>query len=122
MAENDNKSPPPELSNCDYCNKESAVLYCKADSAKLCFFCDHHVHSANALSVKHMRLQICDNCGSEAVSVRCSTDGIALCTDCDWDCHGRGSDVPDLHHRRVADEGFSGCLSAVEHASLQFFC
>ncbi|KAH7852159.1 hypothetical protein Vadar_021282 [Vaccinium darrowii] len=118
MDGNYNKSPSPQLSNCDYCNKESAVLYCKADSAKLCFFCDQYVHSANALSVKHVRSQICDSCRSEAVSVRCSTDGLALCTDCDWDCHGRGSAVSDLHHRRVAVEGFSGCPSAVELASV----
>jgi hypothetical protein len=48
------------------CGSWVAVLYCRADSAKLCLLCDQHIHSANLLSRKHQRLQICDNCGSEA--------------------------------------------------------
>ncbi|MQM01608.1 hypothetical protein Taro_034366, partial [Colocasia esculenta] len=49
---------------CDFCDEEATVLFCHADSAKLCFFCDQHVHSANALSRKHQHPQICNNCGS----------------------------------------------------------
>ncbi|KAJ0454960.1 putative transcription factor Hap2/NF-YA family [Helianthus annuus] len=48
---------------CDFCNHRSAVLYCKADSAKLCLFCDAAVHSANALSLKHFR-----GCGQPEVA------------------------------------------------------
>ncbi|KAM7468798.1 hypothetical protein LguiB_016360 [Lonicera macranthoides] len=98
---------------CDFCNEEIAVLYCRADSAKLCLFCDQHVHSANALSRKHLRSQICDNCGSEPVSVRCSTDNLVLCQDCDWDSH---ASCPSSHHRQQVD-GFSGCPSALDLAS-----
>ncbi|KAL6994516.1 hypothetical protein U1Q18_012618 [Sarracenia purpurea var. burkii] len=108
-----------EISTCDFCNQKSAVLYCIADSAKLCLFCDHHVHSANPLSLKHVRSQICDNCRSEPVSVRCSTDGLVLCTDCDWDSHGNSS-LSALHHRAPV-EGFSGCPSVVELASVLGF-
>lgn len=101
---------------CDYCNQHSPVLYCRADSAKLCLFCDQHVHSANLLSRKHLRSQICDNCGTEPVSVRCATDNLVLCQECDWDAHGTCS-VSATHHRTQI-EGFSGCPSALELASL----
>ncbi|KAL3500975.1 hypothetical protein ACH5RR_035424 [Cinchona calisaya] len=100
---------------CDFCNEQMAVLYCRADSAKLCLFCDHHVHSANALSRKHLRSQICDNCASEPVSVRCSTDNLVLCQECDWDAHG--SCAVSAAHDRNPVEGFSGCPSALELAS-----
>ncbi|KAG9446273.1 hypothetical protein H6P81_012401 [Aristolochia fimbriata] len=100
---------------CDFCGEASAVLYCRADSAKLCLVCDRHVHSANALSLKHVRSQICDNCRAAPVSVRCATDGLVLCQDCDWDSHG-SSTVAAAHHR-VTIEGFSGCPSPLELAS-----
>ncbi|KAE8023746.1 hypothetical protein FH972_009414 [Carpinus fangiana] len=101
---------------CDFCGDQSAVLYCKADSAKLCLFCDQHVHSANLLSRKHVRSQICDNCGSEPVSVRCATDNLVLCNECDWDAHGSCS--VSASHDRSTIEGFSGCPSVLELASL----
>lgn len=96
---------------CDFCNQQIAVLYCRADTAKLCLFCDQLVHSANALSKKHLRSQICDNCGSEPVSIRCATDNLVLCQECDWDAHG------SCAHDRTAVEGFSGCPSASDLAS-----
>lgn len=98
---------------CDFCGEETAVIYCRADSAKLCLSCDQHVHLANALSRKHLRTQICSNCGSQPVAFRCPADGLALCQDCDWDAHGsRGSS-----HERTPVEGFSGCPSALELAA-----
>ncbi|KAL2547241.1 Zinc finger protein CONSTANS-LIKE 14 [Forsythia ovata] len=100
---------------CDYCGDHAAILYCRADSAKLCLSCDQHVHSANALSKKHLRSQICDNCGSEPVSVRCATDNLVLCQECDWDAHG--SCNVSAAHDRLPVEGFSGCPSALELAS-----
>ncbi|CAL5338089.1 unnamed protein product [Camellia sinensis] len=109
------KSRTGESVPCDYCNDQIAVLYCRADSAKLCLFCDQHVHSANALSRKHLRSQICDNCGSEPVSVRCATDNLLLCHDCDWDAHGSCS--VSASHDRNPVEGFSGSPSALELAS-----
>ncbi|KAH7570551.1 hypothetical protein JRO89_XS05G0131500 [Xanthoceras sorbifolium] len=97
---------------CDFCSDQIAVLYCRADSAKLCLFCDQHVHSANLLSRKHVRSQICDNCSGEPVSVRCATDNLVLCQECDWDAHGSCS--VSASHDRVPIEGFSGCPSALE--------
>ncbi|KAK6241805.1 CCT domain - like 4 [Theobroma cacao] len=111
-------SPKPESKEmvpCDFCNEQIAVLYCRADSAKLCLFCDQHVHSANLLSRKHLRSQICDNCSTEPVSVRCATDNLVLCQECDWDAHGSCS-VSSAHDRNPV-EGFSGCPSALELAS-----
>ncbi|KAL8229068.1 hypothetical protein R6Q57_013968 [Mikania cordata] len=104
---------------CDFCYQRSAVLYCKADSAKLCLFCDNDVHSANALSLKHLRSQICDNCGSDAVSFGCSTENLLLCTACDHDFHGDSS-VSCYHVRFPVDE-ITGCPSVQDLASIWGF-
>ncbi|XP_076881235.1 zinc finger protein CONSTANS-LIKE 15-like [Bidens hawaiensis] len=101
---------------CDFCNEKPAVLYCKADSAKLCLFCDSAVHSANALSLKHVRSQICDNCGSDAVSVACSTENLLLCTACDHDFHADSS-----YHARYPVDEITGCPSVTELASIWGF-
>ncbi|XP_071694061.1 zinc finger protein CONSTANS-LIKE 14-like [Rutidosis leptorrhynchoides] len=104
---------------CDCCNHKPAVLYCKADSAKLCLFCDNTVHSANALSLKHIRSQICDNCGSGAVSVACSTDNLLLCVACDHDFHG-DSTVSSYHNRFQVNE-ITGTPSVFDLASVWGF-
>ncbi|PSS12093.1 Zinc finger protein like [Actinidia chinensis var. chinensis] len=109
------KSRSGESVPCDFCNEKIAVVYCRADSAKLCLFCDHHVHSANPLSGKHIRSQICENCGCEPVSTRCATDNLLLCHDCDSDAHATSS-VSSAHDRHPVG-GFSGCPSALELAS-----
>ncbi|KAL0014627.1 hypothetical protein SO802_001696 [Lithocarpus litseifolius] len=101
---------------CDFCNSKAAVLYCRADSAKLCLFCDQQVHSANALSLKHVRSPICDSCRIKPVSVWCSMDNLMLCQHCDLDSHNNCS-VPSLHNR-VPVEGFSGYHTAIELASM----
>ncbi|KAJ8433205.1 hypothetical protein Cgig2_004337 [Carnegiea gigantea] len=49
-------NPTKNPSKCDCCTRNSAVLYCAADSANLCLLCDREVHSANALSLKHYRV------------------------------------------------------------------
>lgn len=103
------------LALCDFCNSKPAVLYCTADSAKLCLFCDQQIHSANTLSLRHLRSQICDNCRAEPVSVRCCTENLMLCQDCDWDSHYNSS-VSSVHERSSV-EGFSGCPSVTELAS-----
>ncbi|XP_019095219.1 PREDICTED: zinc finger protein CONSTANS-LIKE 15-like [Camelina sativa] len=105
-----------ERAPCDFCGERAAVLFCRADTAKLCLPCDQHVHTANLLSRKHVRSQICDNCGNEPVSVRCFTDNFVLCQECDWDVHGSCS-VSDAHVRSAV-EGFSGCPSALELGAL----
>ncbi|XP_056688403.1 zinc finger protein CONSTANS-LIKE 14-like [Spinacia oleracea] len=45
-----------KLEECDYCSINAAVLYCEADSANLCLLCDREIHSANSLSLKHLRI------------------------------------------------------------------
>ncbi|GAA0153047.1 hypothetical protein LIER_11372 [Lithospermum erythrorhizon] len=116
------KIPTTQSLPCDFCNDQIAILYCKADSAKLCLLCDHLVHVANPLSKKHVRTQICDNCGEEPVCVRCETDNLVLCQECDLDAHG--SSVVMVEHARINVQGFSGCPNAYELAScwgLEFF-
>ncbi|KAI3407860.1 CCT domain-containing protein [Psidium guajava] len=101
---------------CDFCAGRSAVLYCPADSARLCLPCDRHVHSANLLSRKHVRSQICDACSSEPASAFCPAEDLALCHNCDLDASGGCSASP--HVRDYPAEGFSGCPSSLELASL----
>ncbi|XWS40538.1 hypothetical protein CRYUN_Cryun17cG0004100 [Craigia yunnanensis] len=119
MMEKISKSKPRRsmLFLCDFCNSKPAVLYCRADSAKLCLFCDQQVHSANALSLKHAHSQICDGCKSKPASFLCSNDNLLLCQDCDWNSHNSNCSVSPLHKRSPVD-GFSGCPSVIELASL----
>lgn len=106
---------------CDFCDSKMAVLFCRADSAKLCLLCDQHVHSANALSLKHVRFKICDTCNIETATVRCSTDNLMLCQHCDWEAHNNNTNntsSPSPLHERTPTPGFSGCPSIFELASL----
>ncbi|KAK4488734.1 hypothetical protein RD792_004515 [Penstemon davidsonii] len=104
------------VASCDFCTERAAILYCRADTAKLCLSCDQHVHSANALSQKHLRSQICDNCVAAPAAIRCATDNLVLCQDCDFDAHG-GCPASAAHDRCPVVEGFSGCPSAFDLAS-----
>nr|TKR90950.1 hypothetical protein D5086_0000228250 [Populus alba] len=72
---------------CDYCNDTTALLYCRADSAKLCFACDHEVHSTNQLFSKHTRSLLCDACHASPVSIFCQTEHSVFCQNCDWEKH-----------------------------------
>ncbi|KAL5561549.1 hypothetical protein UlMin_031296 [Ulmus minor] len=96
---------------CDYCNESTALLYCRADSAKLCFSCDREVHRANQLFIKHTRLPLCDACDTSPASIFCSTESCILCQNCDWERHNLS--VSEVHDRRPL-EGFTGCPSACE--------
>ncbi|EOY02900.1 B-box type zinc finger protein with CCT domain, putative [Theobroma cacao] len=122
MMEKVSKSKPRRsvLVLCDFCNSKPAVLYCIADSAKLCLFCDQRVHSANALSFKHARSQICDGCKTKPASFLCSNDNLIFCQDCDWNSHNSNCSVSALHERSPV-ERFSGCPSVTELASLLGF-
>ncbi|CAI9299875.1 unnamed protein product [Lactuca saligna] len=115
MGTPNNPGEEQETLPCDYCHNQIALLFCRADSAKLCLFCDNQVHAANALSGKHLRSQICDGCRSAPVSFRCSTDNLLLCRECDWDAHGLCS--ASALHDRTPIEGFTGCPSPLELAS-----
>ncbi|KAM1858290.1 hypothetical protein ACFX14_008292 [Malus domestica] len=95
---------------CDYCGTSMALLYCRADSAKLCFSCDREVHSANQLFTKHTRSLLCDVCDKSPASIFCTTEGSVLCQNCDWESHNHTSSsaATAVHDRRPL-EGFSGC-------------
>ncbi|XP_047975536.1 zinc finger protein CONSTANS-LIKE 13-like [Salvia hispanica] len=95
---------------CDFCNESKALLYCRADSAKLCFSCDLEVHSTNPLFQKHNRSLLCDSCSSSPSSIFCSTESTVLCQNCDWEIHNT---FASIHDRRPL-EGFSGCPSLTD--------
>ncbi|KAL8149023.1 hypothetical protein AgCh_006151 [Apium graveolens] len=96
---------------CDFCGDSVAVLYCKADSAKLCLTCDRKVHSTNQLFTKHTRSVLCDACDSSPSSIFCSTHCSVLCQNCDWESHRISQS--SVHDRRPL-EGFNGCPSVAE--------
>nr|XP_043636297.1 zinc finger protein CONSTANS-LIKE 13 [Erigeron canadensis] len=118
-------SPPPENTNhrgrsCDFCNNSPAILYCRADTAKLCLSCDREVHSTNPLFTKHTRSLLCDGCDSSPASIFCTTDAVVHCQNCDWETHnktGSGSGSGSGHDRRPL-EGFSGCPSVSDLLSI----
>ncbi|KAK7392345.1 hypothetical protein VNO78_20780 [Psophocarpus tetragonolobus] len=101
----------PKQRKCDYCGDFTALLYCRADSAKLCFFCDRRVHFPNQLFSKHTRAQLCDACGDSPASMLCSAENSVLCQNCDSEKHHH--EQSQVHHRRPL-EGFSGCPSVTQ--------
>ncbi|XP_073040707.1 zinc finger protein CONSTANS-LIKE 13 [Primulina eburnea] len=99
-----------EIRLCDFCNESTALLYCRADSAKLCLNCDREVHSTNQLFAKHSRCLLCDSCDSSPASIFCCSESVVLCQNCDWETH---KDVRCIHDRRPL-EWFNGCPSVSE--------
>ncbi|KAG8057353.1 hypothetical protein GUJ93_ZPchr0002g25892 [Zizania palustris] len=99
---------------CDYCGEAAAALHCRADAARLCVACDRHVHSANALSRRHVRSPLCAGCDACPAAVRVAgggDDGRFLCAGCvDGGCASAAGE-------RVPVEGFSGCPAADELAA-----
>lgn len=108
---NTSKNIEEKQSLCDFCGDLRAVLYCRADSAKLCLKCDHKVHSTNQLFTKHTRSVLCDACDSSPSSIFCSTHCSVLCQNCDWESHRISQST--VHDRRPI-EGFMGCPSVAE--------
>ncbi|KAH8489234.1 hypothetical protein H0E87_024758 [Populus deltoides] len=106
-------NPKPQQKRlCDYCNDTTALLYCRADSAKLCLSCDHEVHSTNQLFSKHTRSLLCDVCHTSPVSIFCETEHSVFCQNCDLERHSLSS-FPSTHNRRPI-EGFTGYPSGNE--------
>nr|GLL42611.1 zinc finger protein CONSTANS-LIKE 13-like isoform X2 [Ipomoea trifida] len=103
---------------CDFCGYCTAVLYCTADSAKLCLSCDREVHSTNQLFTKHTRSLLCDACDSSPASIFCSTDAAVLCHTCTWESHSPA--LSPVHDCRPV-EGFSGRPSLRELLSVLGF-
>ncbi|CAI9785631.1 unnamed protein product [Fraxinus pennsylvanica] len=102
---------------CDFCGETKALLYCGADSAKLCLGCDREVHLTNQLFKKHTRSLLCDKCDSSPASIYCCTESLVLCQNCDWEKH----DNFRLTHDRRPIEGFNGCPSVSELMSILGF-
>ncbi|XP_043689509.1 zinc finger protein CONSTANS-LIKE 12-like isoform X2 [Telopea speciosissima] len=95
---------------CDFCGAARAVVYCTSDSAHLCLSCDGYVHSANALSQRHLRSLICDNCDLKPAVVRCIEDKLSLCEN----CSANGNCCLDLGHHRQTLSYYSGCPTLTE--------
>uniref|UniRef100_A0A0D3GUQ0 CCT domain-containing protein n=1 Tax=Oryza barthii TaxID=65489 RepID=A0A0D3GUQ0_9ORYZ len=107
---------------CDFCGGLPAVVYCRADSARLCLPCDRHVHAANTVSTRHARAPLCSACRSAPAAAFRRGDGF-LCSSCDFDERlrrgsiGSGGDELPLDDR-AAVEGYTGCPSIGELAAI----
>ncbi|KAK6141320.1 hypothetical protein DH2020_024956 [Rehmannia glutinosa] len=111
VPDQENQAPVDQTDRlCDFCNESKAILYCRADSAKLCLNCDREVHSTNQLFKKHTRSLLCDSCNSSPSSIFCCTESAVLCQNCDWETH---KNFGSIHNRRPL-EGFNGCPSVTE--------
>uniref|UniRef100_A0A804JGF5 B box-type domain-containing protein n=1 Tax=Musa acuminata subsp. malaccensis TaxID=214687 RepID=A0A804JGF5_MUSAM len=67
---------------CELCGAQRGLVYCKSDAARLCLPCDAFIHSANALSRRHLRALICDHCLTQHAAVGCLDDRHSLCQSC----------------------------------------
>lgn len=70
---------------CSLCGKRTARMVCESDQAKLCWDCDHKVHSANFLVEKHLRILLCRLCQSPTPWKACGpylTPTSSLCHPC----------------------------------------
>ncbi|KAJ4831693.1 hypothetical protein Tsubulata_033176 [Turnera subulata] len=99
---------------CDFCGEARAVIYCKADSARLCLHCDGCVHSANFLSLRHPRSLLCDKCNSQPATVRCLDEKLSACQSCDSTANGCSS----LGHRLHPLNFYTGCPSLADISKL----
>ncbi|CAM0944458.1 unnamed protein product [Alopecurus aequalis] len=104
---------------CDFCGEQRPTIYCRSDAASLCLSCDRSVHSANALSRRHMRTLLCDRCASQPAAVRCLEENASLCQNCDW--NGHGSTSLGAGHRRQTINCYSGCPSSEELSRIWSF-
>lgn len=96
---------------CELCWRTSAIVYCKADMARLCLNCDGCVHSANALARRHPRWLLCDKCNAQPAIVRCLDENMSLCQSCEWN-HSNG--VTGMGHQSQAISCYTGCPSLSE--------
>lgn len=105
---------PP--SPCDYCGGMPAVVYCRADSARLCLPCDRHVHGANTVSSGHARAPLCAVCRAAVAAFRRAAR--FLCSNCDFEKHRDGAAQGEPVHDRGTVEGYTGCPSLCELAAI----
>lgn len=83
---------------CDSCKRAAASLFCRADSAFLCFGCDEEIHGANKLASRHERVLLCEVCEQAPAAVTCQADAASLCSACDVDIHSANI-LAGRHHR-----------------------
>ncbi|KAJ4961065.1 hypothetical protein NE237_020975 [Protea cynaroides] len=99
---------------CDFCGMARAVVYCKSDTVRLCLSCDGYVHSANAISLKHLRSLICNNCNSQPAIIRCVEDKLSLCQSCSSEgnrCSSCGQPFQIIRY-------YSGCPTVAEFSKI----
>ncbi|XP_055836391.1 B-box zinc finger protein 22-like [Solanum dulcamara] len=81
---------------CNACEVAEAKVFCCADEAALCWYCDDKVHAANKLANKHQRVPLsassspmpkCDICQETAGFFFCLEDRALLCRKCDISIH-----------------------------------
>ncbi|KAK9276355.1 hypothetical protein L1049_005887 [Liquidambar formosana] len=101
---------------CEFCTALRPVIYCKADAAHLCLSCDARVHSANALSSRHLRTLLCESCRFRPAYARCLEHRMFLCHGCDQSLH----EVSSQHQKRVISR-YMGCPSPKDFATLWGF-
>ncbi|KAG2322191.1 hypothetical protein Bca52824_015404 [Brassica carinata] len=102
---------------CEVCKACRAVAYCIADAASLCLPCDAKVHSANALSGRHLRTLLCGFCKNQPCVVRCLDHKMFLCNGCNDKIHG----VVSSKHVRHDVRCYTGCPSAKDFAVMWGF-
>uniref|UniRef100_A0A0D9X2N8 CCT domain-containing protein n=1 Tax=Leersia perrieri TaxID=77586 RepID=A0A0D9X2N8_9ORYZ len=98
---------------CDFCGGLPAVVYCRADSARLCLPCDRHVHAANTVSTRHSRSPLCSGCRSAPAAAVAGGGGGFLCSSC-CELDGVAGDGGMV----TVVEGYSGCPSIGELAAI----
>ncbi|XP_040382073.1 zinc finger protein CONSTANS-LIKE 13-like isoform X2 [Oryza brachyantha] len=111
------------VGRCDFCGGLPAVVYCRADSARLCLPCDRHVHGANTVSTRHGRAPLCSACRAAPAATRrrggAAARGLLLCSNCDFDgLRGDAGAGEPPRHDRAAVEGYTGCPSIAELAAI----
>ncbi|KAF0887886.1 hypothetical protein E2562_004089 [Oryza meyeriana var. granulata] len=105
---------------CDYCGgAAAAVVYCRADAARLCLPCDRHVHGANAVCSRHARAPLCAACAASGAVFRRAAADDFLCSNCDFARHrgGGGGTAAPLHDLCTV-QPYTGCPSALDLAAL----
>ncbi|KAH6833562.1 hypothetical protein C2S53_005366 [Perilla frutescens var. hirtella] len=106
---------------CDFCGEQRSIVHCRSDAACLCLSCDRNVHSANALSKRHLRTLLCERCHSYPAVTRCIEENTSLCQDCNSAGHAASDSA--VEHKRQTINLYSGCPSAAEFSTIwSFFC
>ncbi|KAF8040325.1 hypothetical protein BT93_B2532 [Corymbia citriodora subsp. variegata] len=98
---------------CEFCRALRPVIYCQADAAQLCLSCDAKVHSANALSNRHLRSLLCNSCRYRPAYAHCLDHKLYICRNCDRRIHD-GS----CQHQTQAINSYMGSPSANDFAKL----